>query len=63
MKTIAELEPSDCRYPMNDGGPYLFCGEPTCFIPPIKGRELRRSPYCREHRALCTEVTRTKVRA
>lgn len=44
MKQLFDLEPNDCRYPMNDGGPYLFCAE----------AKMEGSSYCPFHKALCT---------
>lgn len=26
MKTLLELQCDECKWPVNDGGPYLFCG-------------------------------------
>lgn len=43
MKELLDLEPNDCRYPVNEGGPFLFCAEPSA-----KG-----SSYCAHHRDLC----------
>lgn len=37
---LENLKPHQCKWPINDGGPYLFCG---------KGRE-PGSPYCHEHK-------------
>lgn len=28
MKTLLQLECDECKWPMNDGGPFLFCGHP-----------------------------------
>lgn len=42
MKQLIDLEPNDCRYPMNDGGPYLFCAE----------AQIEGSSYCPFHQAL-----------
>lgn len=52
MKTLLELEPNDCRYPMNDGGPYLFCAEPQHWR--MRNGELVRSSYCRTHHFVCS---------
>lgn len=43
MKHLLDLEPNDCRYPMNEGGPFLFCAEPAA----------EKSSYCSHHRDLC----------
>lgn len=40
MKSLLDLEPNECRYPMNDGGPYLFCAEV----------QATGSSYCAAHR-------------
>lgn len=37
---LADLQPMDCRWPLNDGGPYRFCG---CRKLSLKG------PYCEAH--------------
>lgn len=40
--TLVELENCHCRWPMNDGSPYLFCGAPEA---DMRGR----IPYCLDH--------------
>lgn len=42
MKTLLDLEPSDCRWPVTDDRPHLFCGEP----------KLPGSSYCACHKPL-----------
>lgn len=37
-KTLLELGPHECKWPLNDGGPYLFCAEAT-----------NGAAYCRHH--------------
>lgn len=37
--TLMQLRPGQCKWPVNDGGPFLFCGHGT-----EEGR-----PYCTEH--------------
>jgi GcrA cell cycle regulator len=39
---LVDLEPGDCRYPINDSSPYIFCGH----------EQLEGSKYCRQHTAL-----------
>lgn len=39
LKHLWELEPGECKFPVNDGGPYLFCAGPA-----VDG-----SPYCGGH--------------
>lgn len=40
LKTLVELEPGECKWPVNDGSPYLFCSDP------IAGEH---TPYCAAH--------------
>lgn len=40
--TLLDLKPDACRWPVNDGGPFLFCGE-------VVASPLR--PYCAAHAA------------
>jgi hypothetical protein len=28
-KTLLDLEPCECKWPMNSGGPFLFCAAPA----------------------------------
>ena len=51
MKSLLDLEPNDCRYPMNDGGPYLFCADPKHWHMNKSG--LAQSSYCRKHHFIC----------
>lgn len=44
-KGILDLEETDCRYPVGDRAPYLFCGEPK-----VEGQ-----PYC----ARCCQISFT----
>lgn len=39
MKQLVELECSECVWPENDGGPFLFCGHP----------KHNGGPYCEYH--------------
>lgn len=52
MKTLLDLDENDCRYPMNDGGPYLFCA----------GVKAEGSSYCEFHRALSFRGMREDLR-
>ena len=52
MKELLDLEPNDCRYPVNEGGPFLFCAEPSA-----KG-----SSYCAHHRDLCFREVMEQLR-
>lgn len=38
-KALIDLEPKECRWPLNEGGPFLFCSE-----------EAAHGPYCSHHR-------------
>ncbi len=40
---LEDLEKGQCRFPVNSGGPYLFCG---C------DKETLKSPYCDAHHAV-----------
>jgi len=40
--TLLELEPGDCRWPVNDGSPFLFCAAPAA----------TGGPYCACHAAM-----------
>jgi GcrA cell cycle regulator len=40
--TLFELEAGMCRYPVNDVGPFLFCGAP----------QIKDCSYCGEHKRL-----------
>lgn len=51
MKELADLESNDCRYPINDGAPYLFCAEP----------QKDESSYCPEHHHLCNQSPRIPI--
>jgi hypothetical protein len=44
MVPLAELRFDQCHYPVNDGGPLLFCGNKK-----MEGR----TPYCELHHRLC----------
>lgn len=55
MKPLLDLEPNDCRYPMNDGGPYLFCAAPKHWH--MRERDLVQSSYCREHHFICSRAS------
>lgn len=43
MKELCDLYDNDCRYPVNDGAPYLFCAE----------ARQDGSSYCPEHHRIC----------
>lgn len=43
-KTLLELRGSDCRYPVTEDSPFLFCGHP----------QDGGSSYCAHHHQLCT---------
>lgn len=45
MKSLVDLEENDCRYPMNDGGPFIFCAE----------AKIEGSNYCSFHKTLCIQ--------
>ncbi len=47
LKPLWELEDSDCRYAVNEGGPYLFCGHPRH----------GNSSYCQAHALITTRPT------
>lgn len=47
MKQLLDLDENDCRYPMNEGGPYLFCAEM---------RRDEKSSYCAFHHDICCET-------
>lgn len=38
-KSLFDLEPCECRWPLNQGGPFIFCSETTA----------ARSSYCPDH--------------
>jgi len=42
-RRIFDLEAGECRYPITDKPPHLFCGR----------RAVEDCPYCPHHRALC----------
>lgn len=44
--TLLELKPSSCRWPVNDGNPFLFCGAPA-----VSG-----GPYCACHAEMASGV-------
>lgn len=52
--SLLELEPGQCRWPVNDGAPFLFCAAPS----------LRGSSYCACHASLSVgEGTRSERNA
>lgn len=51
--TLMDLGPRSCRWPVNNGDPYLFCGEIT---------ENHNQVYCCEHRARAVVPTVYKKR-
>lgn len=46
FKSLIALGDRECRFAMNDGGPYLFCGQPTA----------ERVPYCPFHHHKTTRI-------
>jgi GcrA cell cycle regulator len=52
-KTLLELRGSDCRYPVTEEIPFLFCGHP----------QDGDSSYCAHHRQICTMKSTYKRRA
>lgn len=53
MKTLFDLQPRDCRWPVRDN-PRAFCAEPRDTRPLPSGRAC---PYCAEHRLLAYAPT------
>lgn len=46
FKTLVALATNECRYAVNNGGPYLFCGQPVA----------DRSRYCPHHKSITTRI-------
>lgn len=59
MKTLQELEPNDCRFPIGES-PFTFCGEPKLFY--NRFGKMAQSSYCKSHHFECIRVD-TKVSA
>jgi GcrA cell cycle regulator len=49
---LAELENNECRYPVTDDAPFLFCGQP----------QAEGSSYCAHHHHLCWTPPRARER-
>ncbi len=45
-RPLLDLEHGMCRYPVNNGSPYLFCSEPR------ERLDLESDPYCAYHRRI-----------
>lgn len=52
MKTLLDLADNECRYALNDGGPFLFCAEP----------QAEKSSYCPLHKDRCFQLVREDLR-
>lgn len=50
MKSILDLEPNDCRFPLGDQN-FTFCALPKHLH--IRNGKMVQSPYCREHHLIC----------
>lgn len=55
MKTLLDLDPNDCRYPVGEGSNITFCAAPK-HLYLLKG-QMKQSSYCREHHFKCTTVS------
>lgn len=55
MKELLDLEPNECRFSMNDGGPHLFCAKDKLWH--IRNGKLVQSSYCRDHHFICSRAS------